>query len=143
MHYTHNWKSAVAASLMILLFQVGFSQTKNDTQPVRFLILVGQVNEVIKLSSYSGCSWKELSFSLRQNETKSIDENGLTGMSDEFESQNTSLADFHITIKRTKKGVAFEGKAGTRWLALSVGTESGKFQYFIDAEGTHKKSSAD
>jgi len=121
--------------LFILITVVFFcinvnAQTKDES---KFLLLIKNTENGIKITSNKGCAFKELTFSLREGQIQEIDQCGMRNTNDEIR-KIENLASFRITIKKTKGVLYFEGIEGTTFSKLSFLCPVGKSQ-LIDQNG--------
>lgn len=124
------------ALLMILMtgaFSSAFSKSDKPEQ-TKFLILVEKTKDGIKLSGVQGCAFKELSFSLKDNNPQAIDQFGMSSLKRDKPEKDSNLANFLFTIKETKEGFSFEGLEGSTWKELAFSC-SGTCRQFIDENG--------
>ena len=100
------------------------AQTESTLEASKFLILIENTKDGIKLTSRKGCAFKELSFSLKVGQTQEIDQFGMRNPSDKVRVVNDdNLASFRFKITKINDGtaleVSIEGIEGTSWKKLS------------------------
>jgi hypothetical protein len=133
------FKVPLFIAFIIGVTNTAFSQTKVATQSSGFLILVETTGDGIKLTGQQGCAWKELTFTLKQNNAQAIDEFGMTTSSKSKPTDDKDLAKFLFIIKKTKEGINLQGKEGTAWLNLNFSCPDGKCSQYIDFNGMTTK----
>lgn len=118
------------AILMIVTSFNLFAQKEKAPELSKFLILIETTdNGTIKLTCKNGCTWKELSFKIINNDsTQAIDQFGMTTKN---ESDNSS---FIFTIQHTRQGIKLEGIKGTSWTKLNFSC-NGNCHQAIDQNG--------
>ena len=100
------------------------AQTESASEASKFLLLIENTKDGIKLTSRKGCAFKELSFTLKKGQTQEIDQFGMRDANDEVKiSKDDNLASFRFKITKKNDGtaleVALEGIEGTTWKELS------------------------
>jgi hypothetical protein len=88
----------------------------------------------LKLQSHQGSAWKELSFSLSDNQVQAVDEFGMAAPEESNAARDNSYADYLFTITKTKDGLLLTGIEGTVWTKLSFSL-SGHGKQTIDRLG--------
>ncbi len=106
--------------LMAVLSNLSFTSSITD-ELKKFSILVENTKTGVKLTCTEGAAWKELSFSLKQDETQYVDQFGMTTLNQDGTTKDSRLANFLFTIKKTKDGFSYKGLKGTPWTELSYG----------------------
>lgn len=111
------------AITLFVLFSIGISfiasaQNRASEEPTGFLFSVQKTHDGILLKGLEGCAWTELSFSLVQSGTKTINQYGMVALESGQAVENASLGNFKIIIKKTKNGIELEGKEGTSFVNL-------------------------
>jgi len=106
------------------------TQTKSALEASKFLLLIENTKDGIKLTSRQGCAFKELSFSLKKGQTQEIDQFGMRDENDEVkEVKDDNLASFRFRITKMNDGpaleVALEGIEGTAWKHLRFSIPNG------------------
>lgn len=133
------FKVALLINLIIGASNVALSQTKIETPSSKFLILIETTNERLKLIGLEGAAWKELTFTLKQDQPQAIDQYGMTSLNKNKPKEEKNLPDFLFIIKKTKEGISLEGKEGTAWLNLNFSCPQGKCYQYIDFNGMTTK----
>ncbi|HMR88978.1 MAG TPA: hypothetical protein PKD51_12530 [Saprospiraceae bacterium] len=111
----------INALIVILLVSTSFrlSAQNQDTTNLRdFKIVIENTDTGIKMQSLKGCAWIDLSFSLKNYNTQYIDEYGMTEKEKLSDQNDTTLANFLITLTKTKEGITLQGIEGTAWKEL-------------------------
>ena len=112
------------------------AQTDSVLEASKFILLIENTEDGIKLTSKKGCAFKTLSFTLKKGETREIDQFGMRDSNDKVV-KDENLASFRFTITKRNDGpfldVALEGIEGTVWKKLSFGIPSGS--QHIDQNG--------
>jgi len=112
------------------------AQNIKATEISEFRISVETSNDGIKLTCNKGCSWKELTFNISKTEKpRYINEHGMTSLSENKEDKESKLANFLISITKTKNGFTFEGIEGTSWKTLSFSCSNENYYQTIDQNG--------
>ena len=116
-------------SLFILAVVVfwGINVNAQTTYESKFLLLIENTENGIKITSSKGCAFKELTFSLREGQTQEIDQYGMR-KADEIRKVDNNLASFRMTIKKEKDVIYLEGIEGTVFSELSFLCLIGKNQ---------------
>ena len=126
------------AVFMILLCMTAFSKIDNSTstQFADFILLMQNTEDGLKLKCERGCAWKELSFSLRNDQFQTIDQYGMSSLDrTESSTQDHDLSSFLINIRKTENGIDLEGREGTNWRKLSFHCPNKKCHQYIDRDG--------
>jgi len=124
---------------VIVCFGINVNAHKKSTlEASKFLILIENTEDGIKLTGKQGCAFKELSFLLKKGQTQEIDQFGMRDENDNVRVvKDDNLASFRFKITKKNDGsfldVALEGIEGTTWKKLSFGIPSGK--QLIDENG--------
>ena len=84
-----------------------------------FKITIEKTDNGLKMQSYQGSAWIDLSFSLANNKPQVIDEYGMTQLGKVATNKDPKLADYLFTITKTKDGITLTGIEGTAWKELS------------------------
>lgn len=126
-----NLSKLFSTIIMALLF-IGttselMAQEKN-AELKDFKIIIEKTGNEIKLKSEKGSAWINLSFSMNNNQTKAVDEFGMTELENISGVNNNELADFLFTITKTKKGITLHGIKGTAWTELNFSLAHNKKQ---------------
>ena len=100
------------------------AQTESALEASKFLIVVENTKDGIKLTSRKGCAFKELFFSLKVGQTQEIDQFGMRNPNDKVsEVKDDNLASFRFRITKMESdfplAVSLEGIEGTSWKELS------------------------
>ena len=111
----------------------------NTTNDNEFLILIQTTDNGFKLKCETGCAWKELSFSLRDNKFQAVDQYGMTSADRDKQSKDDKLANFLFMIQRSKSTIKLEGKEGTAWTILNFSCIDTECSQYIDQNGMTKK----
>ena len=116
------------------------AQTESVFEASKFLLLIENTKDGIKLTSRKGCAFKELSFSLKKGQTQEIDQFGMRDANDKVV-KDDNLASFRFKITKINDGtalnVALEGIEGTTWEKLSFSVPNGS--QLIDQNGMLEK----
>lgn len=115
--------------LMIGTYNSVFSQTETTSELSKFLILVETTDDGIKLTGQQGCTFKELTFTIKAGNSQAIDQFGMTSP------EGSKGSNFLFTIKKTKDGLSFEGLKGTYFKKLSFNCPKGNCHQAIDQSG--------
>jgi hypothetical protein len=110
--------SSIALFLMAVSSEL-IAQEKNSAYLKAFKITIENTDNGIKMQSDKGSAWVELSFSLSNNKSQAIDEYGMTELGQPATNKDPKLADYLITITKTKEGITLTGIDGTAWKELS------------------------
>jgi hypothetical protein len=103
------------------------AQEKKSTDLKDFKIVIEKTKNGIKMQSFKGSAWINLTFSINNNSTQAIDEYGMTTLDQISSEKDVNLADFLFTISKTENGIALKGIEGTAWTDLSFSlSENGK-----------------
>ena len=124
----------------IVTYNTAFSQPTSATQSTKFLILVETTDEGLKLTGQQGCAWKELTFSIKQDNSQAIDQYGMTSLNGGNPKENKNLSNFLFIIEKTKEGINLKGKRGTAWLNLTFSCPKGRCYQYIDFNGMTGKT---
>ena len=121
---------------VILIGKSLIAQTESVSEASNFLLLIENTKDGVKLTSSKGCAFKTLSFTLKEGETREIDQRGMRNTNDKVV-KDDDLAFFRFKITKVKEGtalnVALEGIEGTAWKHLSFSIPSGS--QLIDENG--------
>ncbi len=113
-------------TVILILFLISVSDIlsaqNKTTQESSFKITIALKDDVIKLTSENGCSWKELSFQLKRNETQIIDQFGMLSKTRNATTQDKNLAIFQFSIRRTAQGVSLKRLKGPSMKDFSLST---------------------
>jgi len=114
------------------------AQTASALKASKFLLLIENTKDGIKLTSKQGCAFTELSFLLKKGETQEIDQFGMRDADDRLRVvKDDNLASFRFKITKIDDGTALkvvlEGMEGTAWKKLSFDIPSGS--QWIDENG--------
>jgi len=108
----------MAIFLVITMSSMSVLGQKAAKGIAKFQILIEINNDDLRLVSKDGCSWRELSFLLRHDQTQAINQFGMTSVEDEHP-YNGKHAHFLFTILKSKNRLTFEGIKGVSWKTLS------------------------
>ena len=100
----------------------------------QFKITIERTDNGLKLQSHQGSAWKELSFSLSDNQVQAVDEFGMATPEESNAVRDNSYADYLFTVTKTKDGLLLTGIEGTVWTKLSFSL-SGHGKQTIDRLG--------
>ena len=105
-------------NLLITLFVIIASsrlmaQEKKSTDLKDFKIVIEKTKNGIKMQSFKGSAWINLTFSINNNSTQAIDEYGMTTLDQISSEKDVNLADFLFTVSKTENGIALKGIEGT------------------------------
>ena len=114
------------------------AQTESVLETSKFLLLIENTKDGIKLTSRKGCAFKELSFSLKIGQTQEIDQFGMRTPNDKVcEVKDDNLASFSFRITKMEgdftPAVSLEGIEGTSWKKIIYAIPSGGL--LIDQNG--------
>lgn len=111
----------INALIVIFLISTSFrlsAQNQDTTNLKDFKIVIENTDTGIKMQSLKGCAWIDLSFGLKNYNTQYIDEYGMTEKEKLSDQNDTTLANFLITLTKTKDGITLQGIEGTAWKEL-------------------------
>ena len=134
-----NMKKFFLILVAVMCFSISINaQTESVLEASKFLLLIENTKDGIKLTSSKGCAFKELSFSLKKGQTQEIDQFGMRDANDEVKvAKDDNLASFRFKITKVSDGsgldVVLEGIEGTSWKRLSFTIPRGS--QLIDANG--------
>ncbi|MBP8067035.1 MAG: hypothetical protein KAY27_00595 [Pedobacter sp.] len=131
-------KFTVLSGVMFLtavLTNLSFTFPSTVDEIKKFSILVENTSNGVKLTCTEGAAWKELAFSLKQDESQFVDQFGMTTAKQEGTTKDSKLADFLFTIKKTKDGFSYKGMKGTAWKELSYGSDTNERRHSIAEDG--------
>jgi hypothetical protein len=111
-------KSILASLFFVFSFGL-MAQEKGTADLKGFKITIEKTDDGIKMQSWDGSAWIDLSFSLSNNKPQAIDEFGMTSLGKESTHKDSNLADYLFTITKTKDGIVLTGLEGTAWKELS------------------------
>ncbi len=83
-----------------------------------FKIIIEKTFSGIKMKSYEGSAWIDLSFNLNNVRVQAIDEYGMTDLKNVSKNKDENLADYLFTITTTENGIKLRGIEGTTWTEL-------------------------
>lgn len=104
------------------------AQENKTTTLKDFKITLEKTQDGIKMQSSEGSAWPDLSFTLKNNKSQAVDEFGMTKLGNIATLKDANLADYLITITKTKDGFIFKGIEGTSWDELSLTLSENKKQ---------------
>lgn len=128
--------------VVTLVFSLtSFSNFENlpTTNDSKFLIRIQSNDSGLKLKCETGCAWKELSFSLKDNKFQAVDQYGMTRVDRHKPSNDDKLANFLFVVQRTQDTINLEGKEGTAWTKLNFSCKDTECNQYIDQNGMTKK----
>ncbi len=115
------------------------SEVYAEKTPSKFLLLVEETVDGIKISGLKGCAFKTLSFTLADNDIQVIDQYGMSSLDRIKPEKDRKLANFLFKIKKTKEGYSFDRIEGSSaWVNVGF-TFGGKRLQYIDDSGTWGK----
>ena len=126
-------KSLIAAFLLTLSSEI-MAQEQSSSDLKNFKITIEKTDNGLKMHSSEGSVWINLSFTLVYNKPQAIDEYGMTQLGKVSSNKDSKLADYLITITKTKDGISLTGIEGTAWKELSF-TLSKNGKQMIDQFG--------
>ncbi len=129
------FKISLSIILMIGAYNSVLSQTEATPELTKFLILVEATHDGVKLTGSQGCGFIELNFSLKSGNSQLVDQFGMSSLKRHKNINHSNLANFLFKVKKTKKGLSFEGLVGTKWEKLSFSCPKNKCHQFIDQNG--------
>ena len=138
-------KSSIFSITLFIALLIGAScnilaQNEVTSEVSEFQILVETNDGGIRLTCKEGCAWKELTFNISETEkAKEIDEYGMTSSKANKNTEESNLANFLISISKTKVGFAFEGIEGTSWKNLNISCSNNNCYHTIDQNGMTKE----
>jgi hypothetical protein len=127
------------AILSLTAFSDFDSSIARTVEVSKFLILIQNTDNGLKLKCEEGCAWKELSFSLKDDKFQAVDQYGMTTIDRDKPSDDDKLSNFLFEIQRTKNGISFGGKEGTAWTKLNFSCPDNKCNQYIDQYGMTTK----
>ena len=133
--------SALKKSIFILPFLlfIGLlneSHAQSDQGDLaEFLILTQTNRSSVILTCEKGCDWDELTIDLEVGQSQAVNQSGFTDLQSVRPAQRTQSARFLFNLKRTDKGLSFEGKLGTAWKELSFTCKYNRCNQYIDQKG--------
>ncbi len=102
----------LSACLLVLgIIQVPTNEL-GDPSATEFTIVIETLPEQLKLTCENGCTFKELTFTLKEGGTQRIDQEGM------WVDRDTE-PQFAFEITRTANGLSFKGIQGTKWTSLT------------------------
>ncbi len=126
-------KSIIAVILLTLSSEI-MAQEKSSSDLKNFKITIEKTDNGLKMHSSEGSAWINLNFNLVYNKPQAIDEYGMTQLGKVSSNKDSKLADYLITITKTKDGISLTGIEGTAWKELSF-TLSKNGKQMIDQFG--------
>lgn len=131
MKATMNFKRPFSIMLIGLLFLTATPKLIAQEKMLElkdFKVVVEKTDNGIKMKSEKGSAWKDLSFSLNNDQSQSVDEYGMTDLNSVSENKDKELADFLFTITKTDNGIKLKGIEGTAWIELKFSLAKNKQQ---------------
>jgi hypothetical protein len=110
--------SLIALFLLTLSYEL-IAQEQSSTDLKEFKITIEKTDNGLKMQGLKGSAWVDLSFSLANDKPQAIDEYGMTQLDKVSSIKDSKLADYLITITKTKSGITLTGIEGTAWKELS------------------------
>lgn len=105
--------------LLLLTGSVVSAQDVHSKDPGNFHIVIENTPNGVKMKSLEGAAWKELSFTLKDDQVRIVNELGMVDPYHTDTSQDSSLSHFRFSIMKTKKRVALKSLNGTDWKELT------------------------
>ncbi len=102
-----------ALSSEILAQQVASGDLKD------FNITIENTDKGLQFYSDRGSAWVNLSFNIRKGKTQAIDEFGMTRLKNVSTKGHEKLANYLLTVKKSKNSIMVTGIEGTAWKELS------------------------
>lgn len=109
----------VTAFFVLALSTASMAQVQSSAGLSEFKISIERTDNGLKLHSFNGTAWINLSFRLANGQPQLIDEYGMTEAGNTSAHKDPALADFLFTITKTKNGMILTGMEGTAWKELS------------------------
>jgi hypothetical protein len=107
------------AFFVLALNTASMAQVQSAAGLSEFKISIERTDNGLKLHSFNGTAWIDLSFRLANGQPQLIDEYGMTEAGNTSAHKDPALADFLFTITKTKNGMILTGIEGTAWKELS------------------------
>jgi hypothetical protein len=133
-------KIVLFMSFILGSFNLAFSQSVIKNESPRFLILIQTTKDGLKLTGQEGCAWKELTFTINQDNPQAIDQFGMTTLKRDQAEKDKNLSHFLFLVQKTQEGISLEGKEGTAWKKLNFSCPDKTCYQYIDFSGMTKKS---
>jgi hypothetical protein len=118
-----NFKKQFTQSLIAIMMLTAttelIAQEKKSTDLKDFKFLVETTENGLKIQSFKGSAWTELTFSINNDRPQAIDEYGMAVLDKVSTKKDSNLADFLFTITKTEDGIILKGIEGTAWTDLS------------------------
>lgn len=95
------------------------TQKTESTELKSFKIVVEKTHNGIKMQSYDGSAWIDLSFNINKYQPMPINQYGMTDLNKITSTKDSQLADYLFTITKTEDGIELKGFKGTSWTSLS------------------------
>jgi len=125
--FIRTWSKSLIAFILLTTSNYLFAQEQKSEELKSFKIQIESSTDGIKMKSFEGSAWIDLSFSMTYNKPEPINEYGMTTLEDSPFASDDSLANYLFTIEKTKKGLVLKGYKGTAWKELSFNlSEKGK-----------------
>ncbi len=107
---------------------------KDSIQSDSFSFVLESTVEGVKLSETFGCAFKDLSFNLKEHESKAFDQYGMRYIHDKKIKRSTDITPFIIQIKRVQDGFVLKGISGTKFRSLTINCFVGD-RIYINSDG--------
>ncbi|MGI6343074.1 MAG: hypothetical protein ACOXZ9_08895 [Bacteroidales bacterium] len=124
--------TAVLATILVVTFSTELiAQEKKSAKSANykeFKIVIERTDNGLKLLSYKGSAWTDLSFTFSSDEPQAIDEYGMTKLGEVSDKKDPELADYLFTITETEDGVILKSIEGTAWKSLDFSLPKGEKQ---------------
>ncbi len=95
------------------------AQEQGSADFKEFKITIEKTDNGLKMYNHKGSAWINLSFSDINDKPQAIDEYGMTQSGKASANKDPKLADYLLTIIKTKDGITLTGIEGTAWKELS------------------------
>ncbi len=124
------------SSLFILLFSLTFNCSTNTNQEdlEAFKFSIQNTEDGVVLKGINGTGWKNLSFTLKNNQTQAVDEYGMTEVVNQNHEKLEELSDFLFTVTKKENALLLKGIKGSDWTELSFTTNGNQAQ-MVDESG--------
>lgn len=120
--------TALVSVLVVAFSTELIAQEKKSANYKEFKIIIERIDNGLKLQSYKGSAWTDLSITCTNDEPQAIDEYGMTKLGEVSEEKDPELADYLFTITETEDGVILKGMEGIAWKNLDFSLPKGNKQ---------------
>lgn len=111
-----------APLLFYSMLSMTLAQSDETPEVSDFTMVLETSDEAVHLKCKNGCAWKKLTFSAAVGDApQGVDQYGMTPLPRKQSKEQSDLANFVVTIKRTEDGVSLEGVEGTAFKTLTFG----------------------